>query len=146
MKSRPKLRAWHWIVVALPLVFIVDWFMQRADPITRELNSAIAAQASEALKTYPYPFHVLRVEGKTAIMGTPRSHEVPVTRFIAAMFPEVNVMNNNDPRFVAEQKRLAAAQTEAAGIVQSQPGIESVRWEIDRRWLGAHGIDVPMPR
>lgn len=144
MNTLPKLRAWHWIVVILLLVFVVDWFLQRADPRTRELNAAIAANASEDLRHYPYPFHVLRVDGNTAIMGTPRSHEVPVTRFIAAMFPEVNVMNNNDPRFIAEQKRLAAAQSEAAQIVQSQPGIESVKWEIDRRWLGAHGIDVPM--
>jgi len=144
MNTLPKLRAWHWIVIVLLLVFVADWFLQRADPRTRELNAAIAANASEDLRNYPYPFHVLRVDGNTAIMGTPRSHEVPVTRFIAAMFPEVNVMNNNDPRFIAEQKRLAAAQSEAAQIVQSQAGIESVKWEIDRRWLTAHGIEVPM--
>jgi len=142
MKSLPRLRAWQWIALALVLAFVVDWFIQRPDARARELNAAIAAQASDHLKRYPYPFRVIRVEGNTAVMGSPRSFEVPVTRFIAVIHPEVNVMNANDPAFIAAQQELAAAQSEAQGIVRAQPGIESVRWEIDRNWLGAHGVDL----
>ena len=144
MKSLPRLRAWQWIALALVLAFVVDWFIQRPDARARELNAAIAAQASDHLKRYPYPFRVIRVEGNTAVMGSPRSFEVPVTRFIAVIHPEVNVMNANDPAFIAAQQELAATQSEAQGIVRAQPGIESVRWEIDRHWLGAHGVDLPV--
>jgi len=143
MNLPPKLRAWHVIVVVLVLVYVVDWFIQRPDEHSRALNDAIAANASETLRNYPYRFHVMRVEGDTAIMGTPRSLQVPVTRFIGAMFPDIDVMNNDDPGFIAAQKTLAEVQSEASRIVQSQPGIASVKWEIDRRWLGSHGIEVP---
>lgn len=143
MKALPRLRRWQWIALAVVVVFVADWFIQRPDSRARELNAAIAAQASEHLKRYPYPFRVLRVDGKAAVMGSPRSFEVPVTRFIAVIRPEVDVLNANDPAFIAAQKDLAAAQSEALGIVQAQPGIESVRWEIDRHWLAAHGVELP---
>ena len=38
---------------------------------------------------------------------------------------------------------MATVQGEASKIVQSQPDIKSVRWELDRKWLYAHGIEVP---
>lgn len=145
MSKRLKLRAWQWIALAVLVAFLFDWFIQRPDPMTRRLNAAIAEHASEQLKNYPYPFHVLRVIGSKAVMGSPRSYEVPVTRFIPLVHPEVDVMNSNDPAFIAAQKELAALQSEARSIVAAQPGIESVTWEIDKRWLSAHGIEVPDP-
>ncbi len=143
MKRLPKLRAWHGVVLAALLIFVVDWFIQRPDSHTRTLNAAIAAQASERLKRYPYPFHVIRVVGDTAVMGSPRSFEVPAMKFIAVIRPELDVMNANDPDFIAAQKDLATAQTEAENIVRMQPGITSVKWELDKHWLSTHGVDVP---
>ncbi len=143
MNKRMKFRVWHWIVLAVLVAFLTDWFIQRPDPVTRRLNAAIAEQASEQLKNYPYPFRVLRVIGSKAVMGSPRSYEVPVVRFISVIHPEMDVMNSNDPAFIAAQKELAAIQFEARDIVQAQPDIESVTWEIDKRWLTAHGIEVP---
>ena len=145
MNNRLKLRAWQWIALAVLVAFLLDWFIQRPDSRTRSLNAAIAEQASEQLKNYPYPFRVLRVVDGKAVMGTPRSREVPVTRFIPLIHPKVDVMNSNDAAFIAAQKELAAVQSEARAIVQAQPGIESVAWEIDKRWLTAHGVEVPDP-
>lgn len=145
MKYLPKLPIWQWVILGLIAAYLVDWFIQRPDSQTRTLNAAIAAEASDSLKQYPYPFHVLRVEEGVAIMGSPRSHEVPVVRFIAAIEPDINVMDNNDPAFIAAQKALAHAQSEAGQIVSQQPGVKSIRWEIDRHWLTAHGIEVPAP-
>ena len=143
MSTRVKLRPWQWIAIILLLAFVVDWFIQRPDSRTRTLNDAIAEQGSRELKAYPYPFHVLRVEGDTAVMGTPRSFQVPVGKFISAFRPGVNVLNTNDPAFIAAQKELASVQSEARAIVLRQPGIKSVSWEIDKRWLTSHGIEVP---
>jgi hypothetical protein len=143
MKTLPKLRAWQWVLIALLLVYALDWFIQRPDSRTRALNAAIAAQASAHLRDYPYPFRVLRMQEDTAIMGTPRSRNVSVTRVISILYPDIDVLNTDDPAFIAAQKALAGAQSEAMAIVQAQPGVAAVRWEIDRHWLGAHGVDVP---
>ncbi|KAA3655175.1 MAG: glutamate-ammonia-ligase adenylyltransferase [Proteobacteria bacterium] len=138
-----KLRTWHWIVLALVVAWVTDWFIQRPDGQTRALNATIAAEGSAELKAYPYPFRVLRVEGDKAVMGTPRSRDVSVTRIIKVLYPDINVLDTNDPAFIAAQKELAGLQFEARDIVARQAGIKTVTWEIDRHWLGAHGIDVP---
>lgn len=54
-----------------------------------------------------------------------------------------DVRTPNDPAFVAQEKALAQAQSEAMAIVRAEPGITGVRWELDVAWLRAHAIDVP---
>ena len=136
-------KRWQWIALVVLLAFAADWFIQRPDAQSRALNSVIEQTASAMLKDYPYRFHVLRVEGDVAVMGTPRNFDVPAMHFIAAIEPGIDVRDPQNPAFIAAQARLAAAQSEARSIVEAQPGIASVRWELDRNWLTAHGIDVP---
>ncbi len=141
MPRRPA--AWQAIALVVVAAFVLDWFIQRPDARARELNARIEAQASEHLRGYPYPFRVVRVENGTAIMGTPRNVDVPAFRFLAVIHPDINVRDPKDPDFVAAQASLAAAQSEARALVESAPGIRSVRWELDHHWLSGHGIDVP---
>jgi hypothetical protein len=54
----------------------------------------------------------------------------------------VNPRNPSDPDFIAAEKALAGVQSEARQIVLSQPGVTSVKWELDRNWLIDHGIAV----
>ncbi|MCB1928686.1 MAG: hypothetical protein KDH17_11715 [Rhodocyclaceae bacterium] len=136
-------KRWQWIALVVLLAFAADWFIQRPDARSRALDSVIEQTASDALKDYPYRFHVLRVEGDVAVMATPRNFDVPAMHFIAAIEPGIDVRDPQNPAFIAAQARLAAAQSEARSIVEAQPGIASVRWELDRNWLTAHGIDVP---
>lgn len=143
MKALPKLRTWQLIVLALVVGWAVDWFIQRPDSQARALNAAIAAEGSAELKAYPYPFRVLRVEDGKAVMSTPRSRDVSVTRIIKILYPDINVLDTNDAAFIAAQKELAGLQFEARDIVLKQPGIKTVAWEIDRHWLAARGVDVP---
>jgi hypothetical protein len=140
---RPKLKIWQWIVVALLALTAISWLVHRPDARARQLNDAIEAQASPQLKAYPYQFRVLRTEGNTAVMSTPRNVDVPAFRMLGALYPDIDVKNPNDPAFVAAEQTLAAVQSEARSIVMSQPGITSVRWELDAQWLAAHSIDVP---
>ncbi|MCB1958412.1 MAG: hypothetical protein KDG55_22280 [Rhodocyclaceae bacterium] len=141
MRHKPSV--WQWIALVVAIAFVADWFIQRPDARSRELNALIEQQASPLLRDYPYPFRVLRVEESTAIMGTPRNVDVPAFRFLGLVYPDLNVRNPQDPDFIAAQATLAGAQTEARAIVENAPGIQSVRWELDRHWLTAHGIDVP---
>jgi hypothetical protein len=140
-----RIRRWQWILLAIALTFVLDWISHRPDARTRDLNRAIDSQGSERLKSYPYAFHVLRVVGNTAVMATPRNFDVPAFRFLSAVYPHLNVRDQNDPEFIAAQKALGEVQSEARQIVLAQPGVGGVRWELDAQWLTAHGIELPPP-
>ena len=137
------IKSWQWIVVVLVLLAALDWAIQRPDPQTRELNNALTREASQKLKDYPYQFQVLRVEGKTAVMTTPRNFDVPAFRMLGVLYPDINVKDANNPAFIAVEHQLGQVQDEAKDIVLAQPGIEQVRWELDKQWLRRKGIEVP---
>ena len=141
--TRPKLKGWQWALVGLAIFTFVSWLAHLPDSRARELNDILEARASPQLKAYPYQFRVLRTENGVAVMSTPRNFDVPAFRMLAVLYPDINVKDPNDPAFIAVEKTLAAVQSEARDIVSSQPGIKSVRWELDKSWLRAHSIDVP---
>ena len=117
-------------------------YWSRGDPRVDALNEAIKHSGSKALRDYPYQFRVLQLKGGVATMTTPRSPQVPVYRMIRAIDPAVNPRNPSDPDFIAAEKALASVQSEARQIVLDQPGVTSVKWELDRNWLIDHGIAV----
>lgn len=133
----------HWLVIAIAVAFLVDWLIQRPDSRARDINAAIEAQGSAALRNYPYKFRVVRVTGDTAVLSTPRNVKVPAMRFLKVIHPEIDTLNANDPAFIAVEKELAAVQTEVMDLARAQPGIRSVQWELDKAWLAKNGIDVP---
>lgn len=137
------IKSWQWIVIALALLVALDWAIQRPDPRTREANRVLERDASQQLKDYPYRFRVLRVEGETAVMSTPRNFDVPAFRMLGVLYPDINVKDANNPAFIAVERLLGQVQDEARGIVLAQPGIREVRWELDSAWLQRQGIAVP---
>jgi len=139
----PRLKVWQWLGAVLVLAFMADWFIQRPDQRSVALNEVVKRKGSPQLQAYLYRFRVVRIEGDTAVMTTPRNVQVPALRFIAVIHPEIDVHNASDPAFVAAEKTLAAMQSEASGLIVAQPGIKHVKWELDKPWLAAHGIDVP---
>jgi hypothetical protein len=142
-KVIPNLPVWQWLALAVALAFVVDWLVQRPDDRARQINTAIEAKGSEALRNYPYRFRAVRVSGDTAVLSTPRNVQVPAFRFLGVIHPDVNVKDANDPAFIAIEKELGGVQTEVMAIAQAQEGIKRVQWELDKPWLAKHGIDVP---
>lgn len=139
----PKLsRRMKWAVFLL-LALLFYLFVLRTDPKVSALNDVIAQRGSSALQHYPYPFHVVRVEGDTAYLSTPRSPDVPVVSVIGTIEPKLAGASDNDPDFMAAQARMARVQGEARALVLSQPGIKHVEWELDRSWLLDHGVMLP---
>ena len=133
------------MAIALIVVFALGaiyWFGLRTDPKVAALNQAILEKASPALRDYPYPFRVLRLDGTLAVMATPRSPAVPVYRMIGALYPSLAGKAPDDPDFVAAQKELATVQSEAKQIVLEQPGVADVKWELDENWLISNGIPL----
>jgi len=133
----------YWAILVLLLLIGLDWYIRAPDSRSRELTAAIEAQASAKLKSYPYTFRVMKVNGETAIMSTPRNVEVPAARAPGVLFPGLDTKDPNDPPFIAAQQLLGEVQSEARSIALSQPGIREVRWELDHDWLTAHHIEVP---
>jgi hypothetical protein len=137
-----QIKSWQWVLVVIALLVALDWAIRRPDAQTRGLNEILEAQASVQLKNYPYTFHVLRVEGDTAVMSTPRNFDSPAFRMLGVLYPDINVKDANNPAFVAVQQLLGKVQDEAKDIVLAQPGIRNIRWELDRDWLRQRGIEV----
>lgn len=129
-------------IVLLVAVLAALAYWASGDPAVDALNEAITRNASPALRNYPYRFRVLRFEDGVATMTTPRSPQVPVYRMIRAIDPAVNPRDPSNPEFVAAEKALAGVQDEARRIVLAQPGVKSVKWELDKTWLIDHGIAV----
>lgn len=130
------------ILLAVLALVVLCWFGLRTDPNVVALNQAVKAKASPALRGYPYPFEVLRLEGTVAVMATPRSPAVPVYRMIGALYPALAGKSPDNPDFVVAEKELAKVQSEAKKIVLEQPGVTEVKWELDQNWLISHGIPL----
>lgn len=133
----------YWAILILVFLVGLDRYIQMPDSQSRRLTGIIETQGSAKLKSYPYKFWVMKVNGDTAVMSTPRNFEVPALNVLGVLYPDIDTKNRNDPAFVAAEKRLAEVQSEARAIVLAQPGIKGVQWELDRNWLTAHAIDVP---
>jgi hypothetical protein len=140
-----QIKSWQWALIVIALLVALDWVIRRPDSRSRELNDIIATQASERLRNYPYQFQVLRVEGDTAVMSTPRNFDAPAFRMLGVLYPKINVKDHNNPEFIAVERLLGQVQDEAKDIVLAQPGIKSIRWELDRNWLRRQGIEVSEP-
>lgn len=135
----------HQILYAVFLLGAFYWFGLRTDPKVDMLNEALHQAGSRELQGYPYLFKVIRLEGvdgEIAVMGTPRSSEVPVFRMIGVINPNLSGKSPMHPDFVAAEKELAKVQSEARQIVLSQHGVSSVKWELDKNWLIAHNIQI----
>jgi len=128
------------ILLAVLALAAIYWFGLRTDPKVEALNQALQETGSPALQSYPYTFSVVRLEGGSAVMGTPRSPQVPVYRMIGAIYPNLSGRPPNDADFVVAEKELAQIQSEARQIVLNQPGVAGVKWELDQNWLIAHNI------
>ena len=133
----------YWVILVLLLLVGLDRYIRTPDSRARELTGAIEAQASAKLKSYPYKFHVMKVNGDTAFLSTPRNVEVPAFKALGVLYPGIDTKNQNDPAFIAVEQLLGEVQSEARSILLSQAGIKEVRWELDRDWLAAHYIEVP---
>lgn len=133
----------YWAVLLIVFLVWLDWYIRAPDSRSRQLTTVIETQGSDKLKSYPYKFWVVRVDGQTAVVSTPRNFEVPAFKALGALYPDIDTKNPNDPAFIAAEHLLGEVQSEARSILLTQPAIKDVRWELDREWLKAHFIDVP---
>ena len=124
-------------IVGIAVAYIVLSSDGRVD----ELNVMLAADPM--LRDYPYQFRVIRLDGDVAVMGSPRSAEVPVMQFLRTAYPELSKTTVDDPAMMAAQDVLARTQVHAQDLVQGELDINTVRWELDERWFNEKGVFLP---
>ncbi len=120
------------ITLALAIVFLYE------SPEVSELNDRLESIA--IIDEFPYRFKVLRINNGTAVMSSPRSTEVPVSKILGILFPHVKGKSTQSPEFQKAQKELARVQILASETVMADDEVKRVRWELDRSWLLQHGI------
>src|SRR6056297_3017368 len=110
------------IGLTIVLVMAVGWYFLNQDGRVGEINAVLARDMQ--LADYPYQFQVQSLDAGVATMGSPRSSEVPVMRFLRAAFPELSATPVNHPDMMAAQQILADKQARAAERVTAQPDVE----------------------
>ena len=131
-------KIYAWFLLAVGLSWLI-WTLYE-DPQVSAMNDVLSQDTE--LATYPYRFRVLRVEEHTAVISTPRSSQVPVARILGILYPAVAGRSPQSPAFQQAQMDLATHQKRAKAVIAGEPGIDAVRWELDRRWLAEHGIEL----
>jgi hypothetical protein len=97
-------------------------------------------QNDPELTAYPYQFQALAIEGRTAVMSTPRSTNLPAVRFLGMIKPSLANKSEQDPAVIAAQKELGRLQSKVRKLVTSREDIDRVRWQLDKDWYASRGI------
>ena len=126
------------IVLSAVVVLGVAYVILNRDGRVEEINEMLAGDTQ--LQAYPYPFRVFRLEDGVAVMGSPRSAEVPVMQFLRTAFPPLSRTAVDDPAMMAAQQELARTQARAMEMVQALDDVSAVRWEFDDQWFREHGV------
>ena len=123
------------------IAIIITFNLLYESPKVSELNQRL--KKIPEIINFPYQFRVIKVDGTVATMNTPRSAEVPVSKILHLLFPEVSKMSPQSELFQKTQKKLAIVQTLARDTVLKDPSIKHIKWQLDNDWLFQHGIIVP---
>ena len=127
--------------IALGLVILVAlgfWVKSTWQPTVWEFNNVLTSDPQ--LSSYPYQFRLRSLENGIAVISTPRSADFPAIRFLEIIHPQLADKAQDDPAMIAAQQDLIDHQKRAMGLMLAQPGVTSVDWELDVRWLADHGV------
>ncbi len=124
-------------ILAMFVLILAFAFFYKS-PKVNDLNEHLDAQLK--IKNFPYHFQVVHIDADTAIMSSPRSVDMPVSRILGFVFPLVKGLSTQSKAFQEAQKKLAETQILAKKIVLADPDINHVQWQLDRDWLLQHGI------
>jgi len=129
----------RYLIVLSTIVGIgIAYVLLSSDERVAEINEMLARDTQ--LQAYPYAFRVLRLEDGVAVMGSPRSADVPVMQFLRTAFPPLSRTAVDDPAMMAAQQELARTQGRAMEMVQALDDVSAVRWEFDNQWFREHGV------
>lgn len=127
------------VLGAILLAGVIAWLLS-LDSRLGEIEEMLAQDPD--LAAYPYQFKALQIQGKTAVMSTPRSTSLPAVRFLGMIKPNLANKSEQDPEVIAAQKELGELQSKVHKLVTSREDIDKLRWRLDRDWYASRGIVV----
>lgn len=127
------------ILGAILLAGFLAWLLS-LDSRLGEIEEML--QNDPALAAYPYQFQALAIEGRTAVMSTPRSTSLPAVRFLGMIKPSLANKSEQEPAVIAAQKELGGLQSKVRKLVTSREDIDRVRWRLDKEWYSSRGVVV----
>jgi hypothetical protein len=127
------------VLGAILLAGIVSWLFT-LDFRLGEIDDML--QNDSEISAYPYKFHALEIQGKTAIMSTPRSTSLPAVKFLGMIKPGLANKSEQDPLVITAQKELGALQSKVKKLVLTRPDIDQVTWRLDKEWYAGRGLIV----
>ncbi|WP_111495703.1 MULTISPECIES: hypothetical protein [Marinobacter] len=121
----------QFLIVMLVAAIFVGWLGWRGMEVI-SLNNHL--QADPKLNSYPYLFRVLRVDGDTAIMSSPRSFEVSTQEALRTLFPGMRALGDNHRDWQRAEREFAHLQAHAGNLVLADSRVDRIRWELDKNW------------
>ncbi|MAA66065.1 MAG: hypothetical protein CL581_14980 [Alteromonadaceae bacterium] len=121
----------QFMIVMLVAAIFVGWLGWRGVEVIT-LNDRL--QEDAALKEYPYLFRVLRVDGDTAIMSSPRSFDISTREALKTLFPGMRSLSDNHRDWQRAERQFAHLQARAGTLITLDSRIDRVRWELDENW------------
>lgn len=131
------------VLGAIVVGAILLWFVTTWNPRVNEFNKILAADAD--LADYPYQFQVVDFADGVATVSSPRNFQMPAYRFLRIIEPSLANKAQDDPAMVAAQESLIHHQKRAQALVEEQPEVDRVRWQLDRDWYAKRGISISSP-
>ncbi|WP_148863467.1 hypothetical protein [Marinobacter fonticola] len=121
----------QFLIVMLVAALFVGWLGWRGVEVIT-LNDRL--QSDPQLSSYPYLFRVLRVDGDTAVMTSPRSYEVTTREALGTLFPGMQPLNEDHRDWQRAEREFARLQARAGNLILEDSRIDRVRWELDANW------------
>jgi hypothetical protein len=128
-------------ILGLLILAGAAYWVSNLDARVGELNEKLAS--SPSLSDYPYRFRVLSLDNGVAVMTSPRSAERGPLHFLRVLDASLNDKDVLHPDMMAAQDLLVQKQSEAARIVEAEPDVSRVNWQLDEQWYAEHGIFLP---
>ena len=125
------------IFLGVVVLLLLVWALYE-DPMVAELNELL--EQDKVVSSYPYRFHVLRIENNVAVISSPRNSMFPMQKALGIIFPHLANRAQDNPDLMQAQQELATVQKQAKRIVIESGKVGRISWELDREWLASHGI------
>ena len=125
------------IFLGVIVLLLMVWALYE-DPAVSELNELL--EQDRVVSSYPYRFHVLRIENRVAVMSSPRDSMFPMYKALGIIYPHLANRAQNNPDLMQAQEQMVKVQKQAKRIVVESGKVARIRWELDREWLSSRGI------
>lgn len=132
-------RRYLYVLLMIVLAGCVWWFSS-LDFQANAINKVLKADVE--LSNYKYQFRVISLKDDIAQISSPRSSDMPAIQSLRIMYPELQHSSVASAEVIAAQDELARMQKHAGTLVESQEGVESIRWVLDQKWFAKHGVYV----